>query len=456
MTLGYLNKKEEMEGEKKRGNGFLIFAAFLLSSAYNYFGGNMFSAGGFDFYLFLPVAAAGIVFCLTVFLVSPDLERMEVLWKQMWVLLLPLMFPFLWSFIIWIVNSANLVEMRKGVIVTAYLMSGIGMMAALTYLAGEDAVWIHLASLIVSNGATMVTVMLDGGISEFFRQLFALIVSFAGETGELMARLEIHGITYALGCYLVYFLVEEKNIKTHKVLFILTVFFFFTGLKRIALAGVVAAGLVGALWRRIERFPGISRFLYRLTGIGFLVLALAYVGAIFYGLYGFLEQLGINTSARADIYDMYKPYYSFSPIFLGNGIGWVEAQMSIWSETATDLVYNTHSEYLKQFIELGMAGFLIWCCLRCHFQISYASRKLGYRGGVLAFAMVAYIAATYATDTTATQVFINNAFGIILLSYRLKDRIREKRMENQRINRMRSEVYLPGDVFEKNIEGKTG
>ena len=454
MTLEYQNKKEEMEGEGKRGNAFLAFVAFLLSSAYNYFGGNMFSAGGFDFYLFLPIAAAGILICLAVFLVSPDLERMEILWKQMWVLLLPLIFPFLWSFVIWIANSANMVEIRKGVITTAYLMSGIGLMAALTYLAGENAVWIHLASLIVSNGVTMIIVMLDGGIGEFFRQLFALIVSFAEETGELMARLEIHGITYALGCYLVFFLVDTKTIKANKILFILTVFFFFTGLKRIALAGVLVAGLVGVLWMKLEKFPAISRFLYRLAGIGFLVLALAYVGAIFYGLYGLLEQLGINTSARADIYDMYKPYYSFSPIFLGNGIGWVEAQMSVWSETATDLVYNAHSEYLKQFIELGMAGFLIWCCLRCHFQISQASKKLGYRGGVIAFAMVTYIAATYATDTTATQVFINNAFGIILLSYRLKDRVKEKRIENEKVNRMRSEIFLPRDFWEKDIEGK--
>ena len=128
--------------------------------------------------------------------------------------------------------------------------------------------------------------------------------------------------------------------------------------------------------------------------------------------------------------------------------------MSVWSETATDLVYNAHSEYLKQFIELGMAGFLIWCCLRCHFQISQASKKLGYRGGVIAFAMVTYIAATYATDTTATQVFINNAFGIILLSYRLKDRVKEKRIENEKVNRMRSEIFLPRDFWEKDIEGK--
>lgn len=432
-------------------NAVLSAVAFLLAAAYNYYGGNMFSAAGFDFYLFLPIAAGTILVCLVVFLVSPKLARMKILWEQMWILLLPLLFPFVWSFMIWISGSANLLELRKGIITTAYLASSIGMMAALAYLAGERAAWIHLLSLLVSNAVTMVTVMLDGGALEFCRQFWALISSFAHETGELMAKMEIHGITYALGCYLVYFALETKRSGTKKVLFILTLFFFFTGLKRIALAGVLLAAAAGLLWRRLERFPGLSRFLYRLAGGVFLVMALAYVGAIFYGLYDLLEQLGINTSARADIYDMYKPYYSFSPVFFGNGIGWVEAQMNIWSRTATDLVYNAHCEYLKQFIELGMAGFLIWCLLRFHLQVWHASKRLGYPGGVLAFAMLVYIAATYATDTTATQVFINNAFGIILLSYRLgsREKAMEKKMEKE--NRLLSEPLLRGgwDVREE-------
>lgn len=437
-----LTETKRKKEEEPHESAVLLVIAFLLAVAYNYYGENMFSAAGFDFYMFLPIAAGAVLICLAVFLVSPRLARMKVLWEQMWILLLPLLFPFVWSFMIWILNSANLLELRKGVITTAYLASGIVMMAAIAYLAGEKASWLHLLSLVVSNAATMVRVMLDGGVVEFFRQLWALLSTLAQETGELMARLEIHGITYALGCYLVYFAVETRHIRRKKILFLLTLFFFFTGLKRIALAGVLLAAVVGLFWRKLERFSWLNRFLYRLAGVVFLVMALAYVGAIFYGLYDLLEQVGINTSARADIYDMYKPYYSFSPIFFGNGIGWVEAQMSIWSETATDLVYNAHCEYLKQFIELGMAGFLLWCLLRFHLQISHASRRLGYRGGVLAFAMLIYIAATYATDTTATQVFINNAFGSILLSYHLGNREKEKEREMERENRLLSEPLL--------------
>lgn len=73
---------------------------------------------------------------------------------------------------------------------------------------------------------------------------------------------------------------------------------FLLGLKRIAVAAVLAAIVVGLIWNGLKRFPHVSRFLLRVAGILFLVSALAYVGAVFYGLYDYLEQIGINTSAR--------------------------------------------------------------------------------------------------------------------------------------------------------------
>lgn len=431
--------------EKKAGYHILAIVVCILACVYSYSGDEMFSVGGFDFYFYLPIAVIIVLAALCAFLIAPNFARMEIVVKQLGIVLLPVIFPFVWSLMLWIIRGAGLVEIRKGIMTTAYLASGICMMAALVYITGENAVWWYLASLIIANSITAIIVVMSGGPGNFLGEFWTLLVTFAGETGELMKKMELHAITYALGCYLVYFGIENKNISKRWPLFMLSILCFLLGLKRIAVAAVLAAIVVGLIWNGLKHFPHVSRFLLRVAGILFLVSALAYVGAVFYGLYDYLEQIGINTSARADIYRMYRPYYKFSPSFLGNGLGWVEAQMNVWSSQTTDLVYHTHNDYLREYIELGMAGFLIWCCLRCHVQISSAKKRMGVAGEAVAFGLIVYMAITYTTDMTAMQSFINNSFAVILLSFQLRKRETERNSMMERENRRLSDP--PGEHY---------
>ena len=79
-----------------------------------------------------------------------------------------------------------------------------------------------------------------------------------------------------------------------------------------------------------------------------------------------------------------------------------------------------HNDYMKMYMEVGMIGFLVWCYLKCNLQVKEAFYFLGARGGVVALALTSYLAITFLTDPTSTQIHVNCAIAGILMGYRLE------------------------------------
>lgn len=429
----------EARTKLRRENPLLCVIVLLLSTLYSYLGYDvMIPVGGFDVYSYFFIAVASILIAALAFMVVPKLDRISVLMGQTGIQMLPLVFPFVWSMIIWITGQASLLELRKGLVTAVYLLSGIGMVCAFAYLTGEKAAELDLLGLLLANLLKAAQVAVEGGVGEFLRQFQRLIVTFASETGELMQKVELQGVTYALGCYLIFFLISRKGRNKNWLLFFATLLFFMMGLKRIALFGVVLAVIVAFLLTRMSKTKEIRDMVLKVAGVILLVVVLAYVGGVYYGLYDYLESIGIDTNLRDQIYRNYWPYYEFSPTFFGNGLGWVESQMTIWAEMGEDY-YNTHNEFLKQFIELGMIGSMIWLWFRCHLQVKDAFKRLGNENGILAVALMVYILCTYTTDTTGTHVHLCNSFAAILLSANLYAREDKKYIEMELTNRRVSE-----------------
>lgn len=423
----------------KRESLALCAIVLLLSTLYSYLGYDvMIPVGGFDVYSYFFIAVASIFLAVLVFIVAPKLDRMSVLLSQTAIQMTPLAFPFIWSILVWIAGQANLLELRKGLVTAAYMLSGIGMVCAFTYLTGEKAAYLDLLGLLLANLFKATQVALEGGVEEFFRQFQRLIVTFAGETGELMQKVELQGVTYALGCYLIFFLLSKKGKYRNWPLLLVTLFFFMMGLKRIAAFGVVLALILAFFLEKVSKSEEVRNLILKIAGVVLIVAVLAYIGGVYYGLYDYLESIGIDTNLRDQIYQNYWPYYTFSPAFLGNGLGWVESQMAIWAEMGEDY-YNTHNEFLKQFIELGMIGSMIWLWLRCNLQVKDAFKRLGVENGILAVALVVYILCTYTTDTTGTQVHLCNSFAVILFSANLYNREDKKYIEMELANHRFSE-----------------
>ncbi len=436
VSMGQKAVTRDADGKDSK---FMMACVCLFGVAYSYWGKMTFLFAGFDIYYSLLISAAAILFAMLAFLVKPRFARIQALFKQAGIILLPAVFPFVYSMMLWIASGASDVTIRKGLVSVAYSAGGICMMAAFVYMAGEKAAWCYLISLIIANMITMAEVIMKGGAAAFFRELAALLVSFSEDTGPLMKQMEIHDITYGIGCYLVYYGLWARSERRHFRIVLLSLFFFFMGLKRIAVAGVLFAIMAGYFLCWLGAHRQWRDFLLKAVGTLFLVFVLFYIGASYHGLYGYLERIGLDTKGRDEIYRIYSQYYDFSPAYMGRGMGWVEAQRDYWREIEYVITAHTHNSYVQEYIELGMLGFILWCWLRCHCQVSYSFQSLGDEGGVLAFSMIAYMAVTYMTDITVNSYPVNNAFAILLMSFGLSGRehVCNSRMEME--NRRRSE-----------------
>jgi len=428
----------DADGEDSK---FMRACVCLFGVAYSYWGKMTFSFAGFDIYYSLLISAAAILFAMLAFLVKPRFARIQALFRQAGIILLPAVFPFVYSMMLWIVGGASGVTIRKGLIFIAYSAGGICMMAAFVYMAGEKAALCYLISLLMANMITMIEVIREGGAAAFFQELVALLVSFSEDTRPLMKQMEIHDITYGIGCYLVCFGLRARSERRHFWIVLFSLLFFVMGLKRIAVAGVLLAVMAGYFLRWLGAHRQWRDFLLKVVGALFLIFVLLYIGASYHGLYAYLERIGLDTKGRHEIYRIYSQYYDFSPVYMGRGMGWVEAQREYWREIGYVITAHTHNSYVQEYIELGMLGFILWCWLRCHRQVSYSFRNLGDPGGVLAFSMIVYMAVTYMTDITVNSYPVNNAFAVLLMSFGMPEREHacERRLEME--NRRRSEAY---------------
>lgn len=405
----------------------------------------VFQIGGLGVYFHLPIMGLIIFLGGFTFLVNPHLGRAKVLTVQALILLVPVLLPIVWSLFIWIVTSAGISGIRRGFVRAGYVFFGILAIAATAYTAGEKVTGIYLFSLVAANILIVIRVISEDGVVIFFTEFAELIISFAQTTGTTMKKLEIHRITYGLGPFIVAYFVKGSRMKRIRWMLPAALFCYLTGFKRIGVAAVLASIVAAAAISAMRKYNAGRRFFLRMIGVIFILLALLYVAAVYFGLYDYLEQIGINTNLRSYIYSLFQPYYRISPFFLGQGTGWVDDIFRNIEEGVSQelegIAYNTHNDYLRSYIELGMIGFLAWCYTRFNFQVSHSYRKLGINGGTLAFALTMYMAITCATDPTSLQVYINCSIAAILFGFRLETRERweERKMEIR--NRRYGEQY---------------
>ena len=71
---------------------------------------------------------------------------------------------------------------------------------------GKREFFLNFGAMALANTITMLEVIRAGGIAEFFRQFMELMMSFAGQTGDLMIRMEGTNLPYSFGAFFVFFL----------------------------------------------------------------------------------------------------------------------------------------------------------------------------------------------------------------------------------------------------------
>ena len=124
---------------------------------------------------------------------------------------------------------------------------------AFLYIFSEKGIWYNLIALLASNLVMILTIILQNGIGTFISELITLIVTFAGNTGEVIVQAEIHELAFCLGAYLIYMILKPQKNAVFFVLFILTGFCFVAAFKRIGIIAIAISLFFGVLLKLAAR-----------------------------------------------------------------------------------------------------------------------------------------------------------------------------------------------------------
>ena len=362
------------------------------------------------FALLLFVSA---LFC---FLIKPNIARGTATLKASLVYASPLLVTVVVSLFIWFVGQVDTAVIARGLsgaFVYNNMISFTLAAVAFLYVFGEKGIWYNLVAILISNILMICTIILQNGIGAFFSEFITLIVTFAGQTGDVIVQAEIHELAFCLGAYLIYmFFKPRKNIMFY-ILLGLTLFCFAAAFKRICIIAIVVA--LGFAWilKLISKIKKETAMRITVGLSVFVVLILiGYVGIIKLDVFALLEEAGIDTSGRVTIYNAVDKFYEFSPEFLGNGIGFLTYQLS---SNMTVGVNAVHNDFLQYFIDLGFWGYILWISSMTILRVCYFGKNGKIENAILAFALTVYLVIVSSTDNTMNYPLLTTVLAILMI-----------------------------------------
>ena len=362
---------------------------------------------------------------LVCFLFKPNIARGYATVKSTFVYCAPLLIILLVSLFIWFVQQVDTSVISRGLsglFVYNNMLSFTLAAVAFLYIFGEKGIWYNLIAILISNVLIICTIILQNGIGVFFSEFITLIITFADQTGEVIVQAEIHELAFCLGAYLIYMFLKPKKDIIFYILLALTLFCFLAAFKRIGIIAIVVALALGWFLRLVAKFNKQSARTLVIAFSVLLVLALiGYVAIIKLDVFTLLEQAGINTSGRVEIYNSVDKFYKFSPEFLGNGIGFLTYQLSTNMNVG---VSSVHNDFLQYFIDLGFWGYILWLVSMTIVRVCYFGKKGKIENAIITLALTVYLVIVSSTDNTMNYSLLTTVLAIIMIGEGFNETVR--------------------------------
>jgi len=362
----------------------------------------------FGFTIMLKYLFSGLIVVIALFyaLANPEVDFLKRVLKDGFVLIVPHLVTLLFSLAIWVFSLSEFRQITRGLADTLYLFLGLLLAISYVVLFREKAVFVHLISMMLSYSILLVIeIIIPYGIGTFFTDYFNLVTTFAADTSLVIVKAEFHDLCFALGVYVVYFLLCAKTKKVKIAWAFLCLFFFSIGLKRIAVPAIVVGVLVGGLILAVSKDMKLS--LVRFLTTIFILFIIAYLVLVRTGLFVTIaDALGINTMGRNMLYERIEKYYSLSPFFMGYGLGYLERLLENLS-TLFEGITLIHNDYLKTYIDLGFWGFFTWLIVSWKYAPNFFFKRRNTYTCMIFMGLYAYCFFTYTTDNTLYYYLLN-------------------------------------------------
>lgn len=372
-------------------------------------------------------ALAVIASAFLLFLVKPNVSRGALSVRSALAYAVPLLVVVTSSMLVWVIDKSDISTIMRGIsgclIYTNQLSCALAA-GALLYVFGEDGIWYNLLALVSANLFMIVRIMLSDGIAVYMKEFFALLFSFAGNTGEVIVKAEIHELAFCIGAYLIYMVYKPKKKLWFLLLFGAALFCFLSAFKRIAVVAMAVVALLGFAMRLAEKVSKKSACVFaNAVMIGSVVLLVAYIAAIKAGVFTALENAGVDTSGRAYIYSHVDGYYRFSPSFVGNGIGFLTYRLN-----EVDLlgVSTVHNDFLQFYIDLGFFGYILWLLSMTVLRTAFFGRKGDGETAIVTTLLVTYLIIVSSTDNTINYPLLTTVIGVIAIGNKYDEKTEEQ------------------------------
>lgn len=425
----------------KNLKGFLLRVVYLmLACAMFYFTNEGVIVGGIGVMYQYLFAISIILLAFTVFLVRPDTCRMAVTLRYSWRLGAHYLWIELYSMLIWGLSLSQVNVITRGSFAVVYALLGVLTAAATVYLFGREGVRLLVGALLLANGIYVAKAIFNNGAGAFFQEYIELIISFTAKTGPIMKSFESLNFAYMLGFFLLYQVLEEifdrrlrkqgyagaVMLRKEWWLFLLAGACFLLGLKRSVLLAVAVGFLTAVLLLHLQarETRSVSRILCTLL----VLFGFSYVIGCYYGVMDWLESIGINTNTRAHFFGQMRAYYEMGIGYLGKGAGYVSRMMQEGTFVQASNGYmpgDIHNDYLRQYIELGFWGFLIWMVLYLNYKAEYffhgLKTEVDRLHGALAVSFIVANYMTFLTENTLYYCKLTMMMSLLVMAYRFED-----------------------------------
>lgn len=359
------------------------------------------------------------------FLIKPDIARGVTAFKDACVYSAPLLVTTVVSLFVWFMGTADVGVMSRGLsssLVYANMLSFALGAGALLYIFGGNGIWYNLIAILVANILMIVTIIAQNGLGSFFSEFVTLITTFAGVTGDIIIQAEIHELAFCLGAYLIYMLYKPRKNIVYFILLFLSLFCFLAAFKRIAIIAIAIALAFGYLLKFIARYnPKTANGLAIFLSVAVIVLLIGYVALIKLDAFELLENAGINTSGRVEIYNAVDKFYEFNPGFLGNGIGFLTYQLNEFMSVG---VASVHNDFLQHFIDLGFWGYIIWLVSMTLVRVLYFGRRGNVESAIITLMLTIYLVVVSSTDNTMNYPLLTGVLAMLMMGNSYEENVR--------------------------------
>lgn len=279
---------------------------------------------------------------------------------------------------------------------------------------GVSAVNNMFCGLIANNFLGILWAIYKFGVEQFIEFItnpFADIWNTYVFGGRISNALELHEVTFTLGLYFVFFaFYREYNkyiVKKDIYKLITTIILLYLGYKRIQILALFATFILSILITRINDKKSFS-YANNIVWLGTLCVMLLYLFIISTDVLAILgEKYNINFMSRLEWFDSLRNYYTFEVFYIGKGFGAL-------SRVVDFLNQGVHNDILRNYIEFGFWGFILWMT----YMLKFIPHKIGRKYlsvAKLYLYLITYTMVTYMTDNTFNYMLFQASIIIIIM-----------------------------------------